>query len=309
MTETEASKVGLYLAAPSLPPPGILSPASPTTIAAATMSTQAAPAAEIPRPLVARRSLRQEKSHSSFSSTVGSSLPAPLMTANLGVVSRTVDSLPISASNNSLDTPCSAGMAMSPFSSLDALSQSLLNIETQMRRPSFLMNRRTSILSTLFATNSIALEQYDRQDQPSPFPSTDSLTIEPAEVEPSNLFVGVPKERCEENGAGPLDTLHCVSESVQAMDWRAWHGSWIRRRIRPEDDSSIVILQQHHLLITQHCSESSNHPRQATIPKASTTPHALYDLPFFNHLLFYHLSARHIRILSHVDILRPIRPP
>lgn len=239
MTETEASKGGLYLAAPSPPPTDILSPTSPTTIAAATMSSQAAPVVVLPRPLVARRSLRQEKNHSSFSSTVGSSLPAPLMTANLGVVSHTPDCLPTGASNNNLDTPYSANTTMSPFSSMDALSQSLLNIETQMRRPSFLMNRRTSILSTLFATNSIALDQHDRQDLPSPFPSFDSLTIEPAEVEPSNLFAGVPKERCEGNVTGPLDTLHC-GESVQAMDWRAWHGSWIRRRIKPEDDSSLL---------------------------------------------------------------------
>ncbi|KAK3820570.1 MAG: hypothetical protein JOS17DRAFT_836456 [Linnemannia elongata] len=242
-TETEASKGACYLAVPP-PPPGILSPASPTTTTAATLSAKAAPAAVPPRPLVARRSLRQEKNHSSFSSTVGSSLPAPLVTANLGVASRSMECMPIGASfntnNNNLDTPCSASTIMSPFSSMDALSQSLLNIETQMRRPSFLMNRRTSILSTLFATNSLALDQYDRSEQPSPFPSIESLTVESAEVEPSTLPLGVPKERTEGKGAGPLDSLHCVPESGPAMDWRAWHGSWIRRRIRPEDNSSVL---------------------------------------------------------------------
>ncbi|KAF9151589.1 hypothetical protein BG015_006491, partial [Linnemannia schmuckeri] len=241
MTETEASGGGCYLAAP--PPPGILSPAPPMTTTTA-LSSPAAAAAALPRPLVARRSLRQEKNHSSFSSTVGSSLPAPLMTANLGVTSHSMDRLPISSSfnsnNNNLDTPCSVSTTMSPFSSMDALSQSLLNIETQMRRPSFLMNRRTSILSTLFATNSFVLDQYDRSEQPSPFLSTDSLTVESAEIESSPLFLGVPKERHESDGAGPLDTPHCESESVQAMDWRAWHGSWIRRRIKPEDDSSVL---------------------------------------------------------------------
>ncbi|KAG9065915.1 hypothetical protein KI688_002212 [Linnemannia hyalina] len=243
MTETEASKGGCHLAAAS-PPPGIISPASSTTTTAATMSAKAAPAAVLPRPLVARRSLRQEKNHLSFSSTVGSALPAPLVTANLGVASSSMERLPINAnfssSNNNMDTPCSASTIMSPFSSMDALSQSLLEIETQMRRPSFLMNRRTSILSTLFATNSLALDQYDRSEQPSPFPSIESLTVESAEVEPSTLFFGVPKERHETKGAGPLDSLHCTFEPVQAMDWRAWHGSWIRRRIKPEDDGSVL---------------------------------------------------------------------
>lgn len=239
MTETEATKGGGYLAVPP-PPPGILSAESSTTTTAATMSAKAAPAAVPPRPLVARRSLRQEKNHSSFSSTVGSSLPAPLMTANLGVASRSTERLPINSSNNNLDTPCSASSIISPFSSMDALSQSLLKIETQMRRPSFLMNRRTSILSTLFATNSFAPDQYDRSEQPSPFPTTESLTVESAEVQPNTLILGVSKERTEVNGAGPLDSLHHAPESGQAMDWRAWHGSWIRRRIKPEDDSSVL---------------------------------------------------------------------
>ncbi|KAF9292060.1 hypothetical protein BGZ88_006599 [Linnemannia elongata] len=242
MAETEASKGSCYLAAPP-PPPGILSPESSITATATTISAKAAPAAVLPRPLVARRSLRQEKNHSSFSSTVGSSLPAPLMTANLGVASRSMERLPICANFNSsksnLDTPCSASTPMSPFSSMDALSQSLLNIETQMRRPSFLMNRRTSILSTLFGTNSLAMDQYDRSEQPSPFPSSDSLTVESTEVSPSTLNLGVPKECRESNGAGPLDSIHCTPEPVQTMDWRAWHGSWIRRRIKPEDDSSV----------------------------------------------------------------------
>ncbi|KAG0276980.1 hypothetical protein BGZ95_006717 [Linnemannia exigua] len=237
MTETESSKGGLHR--PILPP-NISSPALPTT----TPTSAPAAATVLPRPLVARKSLRQEKNHSSFSSTVGS-LPAPLMTANLNTVSR----LPISSSYNninnsssSIDTPCSAATAISPFSSMDALSQSLLNIEIQMRRPSFLMNRRTSILSTLFATNSIGFDQYDRQDQQQQQPSlsNDSFAVESAaKAEPSSIFLGVPKEHLE--STGPLDALvHTGPE--QAMDWRAWHGSWIRRRIKPEDDHHNSIL-------------------------------------------------------------------
>ncbi|KAF9094391.1 hypothetical protein BGX23_002183 [Mortierella sp. AD031] len=162
------------------------------------------------------------------------------MTANLSAVPR-LDRLPISPNNNNnLDTPWSAtATAMSPFSSMDALSLSLWNIETQMRRPSFLMNRRTSILSTLFATNSIAptttaLEQYDQ-----PTPSSDFLTVESVE-EPNSIFLGIPKERHESSGAGPLDVNIIHSVPDQAMDWRAWHGSWIRRRVKPEDDYSLL---------------------------------------------------------------------
>ncbi|KAF9905448.1 hypothetical protein BX616_001010 [Lobosporangium transversale] len=39
---------------------------------------------------------------------------------------------------------------------MNSLSERLLEIETQMRRPSFLMNRRTSVLSALFPSNIIA---------------------------------------------------------------------------------------------------------------------------------------------------------
>ncbi|KAG0372253.1 hypothetical protein BGX24_000494 [Mortierella sp. AD032] len=237
MTETESSKGGLH---PPFLPSNISSPALRTT----TPRSAPAPATVLPRPLVARRSLRQEKNHSSFSSTVGS-LPAPLMTANLNTVSRLPISSSYNTSNNSsdsIDTPCSAASAMSPFSTMDALSQSLLKIETQMRRPSFLMNRRTSILSTLFATNSIGFEQYDRQDQQQQQPpsSNDLFAVESvAKVDSSSIFLGVPKERLE--STGPLDAMvHTVPE--QTMDWRAWHGSWIRRRIKPDDDHNNSVL-------------------------------------------------------------------
>ncbi|KAF9930281.1 hypothetical protein FBU30_000701 [Linnemannia zychae] len=216
MTKMEPSKGGSRLTSPVLPTVAI---AMPTTVSTAT--------SVLPRPLVARRSIRQEKHHSSFSSAIGS-LPAPLMTSNLNSVAP-LDPIP-SSNNNCLDTP------YSPFSSMDALSQSLFNIETQLRRPSFLMNRRTSVLSTLFATNSIALDHHDQQGQHSCVSPTGPI-IQKSTEEQNRSLMSISKEH---NGTydKPLDAHR--NRSDQTIDWHAWHGSWIRRRAKAEDDSYLL---------------------------------------------------------------------
>ncbi|GJJ76782.1 hypothetical protein EMPS_09141 [Entomortierella parvispora] len=81
------------------------------------------------------------------SSERSSSLPA-----HRGSPSSSLPSPTCSSVNSALSSPISPHA----LSSMEGLSQRLWAIETQMRRPSFLVNRRTSILSTLFASNAIS---------------------------------------------------------------------------------------------------------------------------------------------------------
>ncbi|KAF9955843.1 hypothetical protein BGZ72_003327 [Mortierella alpina] len=98
-----------------------------------------------PKPLVARRTAMAKSQPSSVSS------PALLITSHLEINQNKDLLSPLSAAPS-----CSS--PSSPIGHMDALSQHLWNIETQMRRPSFLMNRRTSSLRTsslsaLFVSN------------------------------------------------------------------------------------------------------------------------------------------------------------
>ncbi|KAG0202345.1 hypothetical protein BGX28_005133, partial [Mortierella sp. GBA30] len=117
-------------------------------------------------------------------------------------------------------------LACSPISSLslspmDALSQHLWNIETQMRRPSFLMNRRTSSLSALFVSNAESPVVEKQQER---LLAELSLTVG---------TIASPKENV------PVILSEPCGESEQDVDWRAWHGTYRRRRMNSEDEAPL----------------------------------------------------------------------
>ncbi|KAF9192154.1 hypothetical protein BGZ51_006128 [Haplosporangium sp. Z 767] len=184
-----------------------------------------------PEPLFARRSLRQK----------AKDMPAAVEPPSLIITAHPeMDHIKHSLPS----TPHTLSPAMSPaspqaLSPMDALSQHLWNIENQMRRPSFLMNRRTSILSTLFASNAVA-----PLVSVAPVEPVVPLTEKPDQQERllSELSSTVGNAAVPEV-ASPLPTIatkvnapeqsHNMQE--QDVDWHAWHGAWTRRRMKLED--------------------------------------------------------------------------
>ncbi|KAG0363225.1 hypothetical protein BGZ54_008281 [Gamsiella multidivaricata] len=125
----------------------------------------------------------------------------------------------------------SAPSPVSPLEHLDELSQHLLNIETQLRRPSFLMNGRMSILSTLFtsASEASAVEKHDSRERLLAELSLAVGSVDMPSPSEASIFVIEPV----------IDTIEqapCESEEEE-MDWRAWHDAWRRRRMKPEHES------------------------------------------------------------------------
>ncbi|KAK3805570.1 MAG: hypothetical protein J3Q66DRAFT_375760 [Benniella sp.] len=109
---------------------------------------------------------------------------------------------------------------------MDMLSQHLWDMETQMRRPSFLMHGNTSTLDSLLVSNTIASAE-DKHDLQERLLAELSLTI-------GNI---VPSSEAPSFVVEPKDDNHgrISQESIPEMDWRAWHESWKRRRMKLEE--------------------------------------------------------------------------
>ncbi|KAF9101146.1 hypothetical protein BGX27_011596 [Mortierella sp. AM989] len=132
-----------------------------------------------------------------------------------------IDACPTSPS---VACPSSVSSPTSPRASMDALSQHLWNIETQMRRSSFLMsNRRVSVLSALFVSNAVT-PVANKFDQERLYTEL-SLTVGPTTAPSKD--VAIQKEPYVDDIKQPL------KGALQELDWRAWHGAWTRRRVPP----------------------------------------------------------------------------
>ncbi|KAF9439250.1 hypothetical protein BGZ76_007451 [Entomortierella beljakovae] len=125
---------------------------------------------------------------------------------------------------------CPSSAVTTPTSShghLDPLSQHLLNIETQLRRPSFLMSeRRVSMLSALFASNAVS-------------PTTEKCSQQELFTE---LSLAVGSTAAPSKGDEILKRLNNPSQqskdTAQELDWRAWHGVWNRRKMKQNSNNS-----------------------------------------------------------------------
>ncbi|KAF9991097.1 hypothetical protein BGZ75_006051 [Mortierella antarctica] len=192
-----------------------------------------------PKPLVARRAAMAKVQPSSASS------PALLITSH-HEVSQDKDFLsPLSAATSS---------PSSPLGHMDALSQHLWNIETQMRRPSFLMNRRTSSLSALFVSNAVASPVAAKQQEQERLLAELSLTVGTIATPTTET----PVILCESN-----------HDADQDVDWRAWHGAWTRRRVTPEDET---LLSPTRSDSRTSCSSSASDRSNNSFVTAPSTP-------------------------------------
>ncbi|KAF9357506.1 hypothetical protein BGX26_003637, partial [Mortierella sp. AD094] len=139
-----------------------------------------------------------------------------------------IDACPMSPS---ITCPSSVSSPTSPHCHMDALSQHLWDIERQMRRPSFLMSsRRTSVLSALFVSNAVTpvAEKCNQQERLFTEPS---LSVGSTALPPKGE--AIPKESQANDIKQPL------KDTLQEMDWRAWHGAWTRRRVKPSPDTPL----------------------------------------------------------------------
>ncbi|KAF9962983.1 hypothetical protein BGZ70_007740 [Mortierella alpina] len=197
-----------------------------------------------PKPLVARRAALANVQPSSASS------PALLITSHLEVNQDKDFLSPLSAVSSTSSSPSS------PIGHMDALSQHLWNIETQMRRPSFLMNRRTSSLSALFVSNAVA-------------PSTPTVATKQQEQErllaELSLTVGTIATPTIETPVILCESNHVADQDV---DWRAWHGAWTRRRITPEDETLLSPTRSDSR--TSCSSSASDHSNNSFVTAPST---------------------------------------
>ncbi|KAI8599893.1 hypothetical protein EDD21DRAFT_378620 [Dissophora ornata] len=149
----------------------------------------------------------------------------------------------------------------SPLDRTDTLSQQLWDVESQLRRPSFLMNR-TSILSSLFVPDVVkpVAERYDQQER---LLAELSLTV--GSIVP-------PSEATTFDIEPDIDTIQLINtDSEQKMDWRGWHGTWQRKRMRPEDEpqsssASLAPCTSPSFLASARCSSDSN-KSGTTFPK------------------------------------------
>ncbi|CAO3564458.1 unnamed protein product [Mortierella alpina] len=202
-----------------------------------------------PKPLVARRAALANVQPSSASS------PARLITSHLEASQDKAFLSPLSAVSSS-------SSPSSPIGHMDALSQHLWNIETQMRRPSFLMNRRTSSLSALFVSNAVE-------------PSTPTVATKQQEQErllaELSLTVGTIATPTIETSVILGESSH---EADQDVDWRAWHGAWTRRRITPED---ATLLSPTRSDSRTSCSSSASDHSNNNFVTAPSTP--IYHTP------------------------------
>ncbi|KAG0253635.1 hypothetical protein BG011_006248 [Mortierella polycephala] len=189
-----------------------------------------------PEPLFARRSLRQKAKDM----PAAAAPPSLTITAHPGVDHT---KHPLSSTPHTL-SPAMSPASPNALSPMDALSQHLWNIESQMRRPSFLMNRRTSILSTLFVSNAVAplvsvapvepvvpvAKKPDQQERLRP-----ELSLTVGNVAMPEVASPLPTIAAKVNAP---EQFHNVQE--QDVDWHAWHGAWTRRRMKLEDKDVLL---------------------------------------------------------------------
>ncbi|KAF8972401.1 hypothetical protein BGZ46_010115 [Entomortierella lignicola] len=125
----------------------------------------------------------------------------------------------------SIGCPSSVSSQTFDNSASDALSQHLWDTETQMRRSSFLMSDSNATSPTT--------EKFDQQER---LFAELSLTVGSTEVPCNDAITATAVTQKEFQ---TKDTTQPVKETTpQEMDWRAWHGAWTRKRVKPINDGT-----------------------------------------------------------------------
>ncbi|KAI8354721.1 hypothetical protein B0O80DRAFT_449551 [Mortierella sp. GBAus27b] len=148
---------------------------------------------------------------------------------------------------------------LSPFGhTVDALSQCLLNIENQMRRPSFLMNGTTSAFGSLLVSDSIAFpdDKHDSQERLLAELSLTVGTIEP----PSAIPNGVVEPRGDGQG------------SISEVDRIVWNEAWKRRRMKTEETEAEEMEQVDPVSPTMSTPSSSRSSTALSSPSSPSSP-------------------------------------
>ncbi|KAG0048882.1 hypothetical protein BGZ83_006213 [Gryganskiella cystojenkinii] len=205
----------------------------------------------------------------------------------------------IPSSPSILSIPSSPSPSSSPLASptsttktlaaIETLSQRLWAIETQMRRPSFLVSgRRSSILSTLFTSNVISpLSPLGPNNTCFTPVNTQKLELEslkltlPMPVLPlgwaDNHNYSSPRSSIEHRGnkdeqhssvpETPTTAVEPSPKEEGDVDWRAWHANWTRRRA-PKSSK----LQKEHQQFLQSQNISNTTGFSALSPLSPMSP-------------------------------------
>ncbi|KAF9325266.1 hypothetical protein BG006_011248 [Podila minutissima] len=139
---------------------------------------------------------------------------------SLPEISRTTpDSDTASLADSFVSTSSTASLPVSTRSldNLDSLSNRLWAFEMQMRRESFLVNDRASVLSTIVPSNAAPLANTQQQKSTSP------------NIAPLRLITGKPSRASESHQGDTSSSSSETNSPVEAdieKGWHAWHKEW-----------------------------------------------------------------------------------